>query len=71
MFLITTSKRIKLIKIQDITDKKIPILNKAFDKKFRVYNQAGSQIQRIHVDPEFKPTEDTFKSIDIKMNDAT
>ena len=38
MFIITISKIIKFISVQDITDRNIPILNKAFDKTFRVYN---------------------------------
>ena len=42
----------------------IPIVYKEFDNKFIVYNQSGFQIQRIHVDPEFKPMEDTLKYID-------
>ena len=50
---------------------KIPILNKLFDNKLIAYNQSGLQIQRIHVNPEFKPTEDTFKEIDIIMNYET
>ena len=71
IFLITISKAIKSITIQEITERKIPVLNKSFDNKFRVYNQAGFQIQRIHVDPEFKQMEDKFKDIDSMMNYAT
>ena len=55
MFLVTISKTVKFITIQDITESKIPIFNKSFENTFRVYNQAGLQIQMIHVDPEFKP----------------
>ena len=40
MFLVTVFKTIKFITIQDITESKIPIFNKAFDNKFRVYNQS-------------------------------
>ena len=47
------------------------IINKEFDNSFRVYNQSGFHIQRIHVDPEFKPIEDTFKDIDITINYST
>ena len=70
MFLIAISKKIKFITIQAIKDKRIPISNKAFDNTFRVYNQPGLQIQRLHVDTEFKPMEDTFKDIDITINYA-
>ena len=71
IFLATTSNTIKLITIQDITDRKINILNKSFDNVFRVYNQAGFLIQRIHVDPDFKPMVDIFKDIYITMSYAT
>ena len=71
IFLITISKAIKSITIQEITERKIPVLNESFDNKFRVYNQAGFQIRRIHVDPEFKQMEDKFKDIDSMMNYAT
>ena len=71
MFIITTSKKIKSVAIQGITDSMIPILNKSFYNKFIVYNQSGLKIQRIYVHSEFKPMEDTFKCIDIKMNYAT
>ena len=47
------------------------ISNKSFDNKFRVYNQARLQIQRIHVDNEFKPIEVTFKEIYITINYET
>ena len=57
IFLITISKKIKFITTQEIKDRNITILNKSFDNKLRVYNQSGLQIQRIHVDPEFKTTE--------------
>ena len=56
--------------IQEITERKIPILNKTFDNIFIVYNQAGLKIQRIYVFPEFKQMADTFKEIDITMNYA-
>ena len=36
MFLVAISKRIICIAIQDIIDRNIPILNKAFDNTFRV-----------------------------------
>ena len=36
MFLVTITKRIKFIVIQDIIDRKITILNKALDNTFRV-----------------------------------
>ena len=71
IFLITISKRIKFITIQDIIERKIPILNKASENTFRVYNQSGLQIQRIHADPKFKTMEYTFKYIDIMINYAT
>ena len=71
IFLLTTSKKIKLIEIQEITYRKIPLLNKAYDNTLRVYNQAGLNIQGINADPEFKPTEDTLKDIAIKVNYAT
>ena len=48
----------------------IPILNRKFDNTFILYIQVGFQIERIHVDPEFKPMEDTFKDIDITINYA-
>ena len=54
--------------IQDITESKTPILNKSYRNIFRVRNQSGLQIQRINVDPEFKPTEDTFTDIYITIN---
>ena len=57
--------------IQQITDRKIPILKKVFDNTFRVYNQSGFQIQIIHVYPEYKKMEDTFKDIDITVNYET
>ena len=47
MFLVTISKKIKLITFQYIQDSKIPILNKAFDNTFRVYNQEGFQIKTV------------------------
>ena len=49
----------------------IPTVNKEFDNTFIVYNQSGFQIQRIHVDPEFKPMEDVFKYIYIINNNVT
>ena len=54
MFLVTISKKIRFITIQEITDRKMTILNKEFDNTFRVYNQAVAQIQIIHVDHNFK-----------------
>ena len=39
MFLVTISSRIIFVTVQDITDRKIPILNKSFDNTFRIYNQ--------------------------------
>ena len=54
IFTMAISKTIKFITIQEIKDSKILILNKAFGNTFRAYNQEGSQIQRIHVYPEFK-----------------
>ena len=63
MFLVNISKIVKSITIQDITDRNIPILNKAFDIEFRVYNHVVLQIQMIRVDTEFKPMEDKLKNI--------
>ena len=63
--------QIKVITIQYITDRKISILNKEFDNTFRVYNQAGLQIQTINGDTKLKPVEDTSKDIDIIMNSET
>ena len=71
MFLITISNTIKFIAIQDITESEIHVLNKVFDNKFRIYNQAGFKIQRIHVDPELKPMLYIFEDIDTIMNYAT
>ena len=71
IFLVTISKTIKFITIQDITERKISILNKSFDNKFRVYYQAWFQIQMVHLDPKFKPMVDKFKDIDITMDYAT
>ena len=51
MCLVTISKKVKFITIQDIKDSKIPILNKVFDDTFRVYNQEVLKTQSIHVDP--------------------
>ena len=65
------SNRIKSVTTQDITDRKICILNKEFDNTLIIYNQTGLQIQTIHEDTEFKPTEDTLKDIAIKVNYAT
>ena len=68
---VVISTTIKFIEIQDITESKIPILNKAFDSTLIVYNQSGLQIQIIRVYTEFKPMEGTFKDIDIMINYAT
>ena len=57
--------------IQDITYRKIHILNKAFDNSFRVFIQGGFENQTIRVYPFLKPMEDTFKEIDIIMNYET
>ena len=67
MFLVKISKRIKFITIQEITDRNIPILNKAFNIAFRVYNQSVLQIQTIQVDTEFKPIEYKLRTFDITM----
>ena len=55
IILVTITKRIKFVTIQDIAYTKITILNKAFDNIFRVYNQEGFQIQGIYIYPKFKP----------------
>ena len=71
MFHVTISNKIKFVIIQEITDRNIPILNKAFLNTSRVYNKSGLKIQKIHVNPEVKPMEEISKDIDITINYAT
>ena len=65
------SNRIKSVTTQDITYRKITILNKEFDNTLIIYNQTGLQTQTIHEDTEFKPTEDTIKEIYITVSYTT
>ena len=71
MFLVVVSNTIRFIRIQEITEGNISIFNKTFNNTFRLFNQAGFQIQRKHVDTEFKPVENTIIDIDITMNYTT
>ena len=61
-------RQLKFATIEDIIDKNITIINKAFDNTFRLNYQSGFQIQRVHVDPKFKTMEVTCKYIDITMD---
>ena len=51
IFIVDISNIIRFTTIQNITDKNIPLLNRACDNTFRVYNQPGFQNKRIHVGP--------------------
>ena len=58
MFLVTISKDLKFITIVPINARSKKLLCDAFDQTFRIYNSAGFQIARLHVDPEFKAIQD-------------
>ena len=64
-------RKFKFVTLQYVTEREITILDKAFDNTFRVWNQAGFNIQIINVDPGFEKMGDTFKDIGITMNYAT
>ena len=68
-FLATISKHIKFLTIIPIASRSKALLCDAFDQTFRIYNTAGFQISKLHVDPEFKVLEDvmTDDSNTIKM----
>ena len=71
MFLVYVSNKIIFVSIQEITDRKIPILNKAFGNTFRIYNQSGLQIQIMRMYTYFKPMVDIFKCVYITINYVT
>ena len=48
-------KRFEIVRINARSKK---LLCDAFDQTFRIYNSAGFQIARLHVDPEFKAIQD-------------
>ena len=59
-FLITISKKLKFITILPIASRSNDNLLEAFDQTFRVYNYDGFTIATLHVDPEFKLSEDAM-----------
>ena len=67
IFLIRISKHIKLITIKFIINCSKQLLYEAFDNTLCLYNKAGFEISKFHVDQEFQCLETPMTDIDISI----